>query len=282
MHMHSVELGWSVANLSRAYTLDQTIGDWAIDPCHYESASKVGWSRVGDSPGARTALVPTVERGGSIIALVGLIGPLIKYGLAGNAQTSSVYQREVIKALGRDETIDAIMLVIDSPGGTVAGTVDLADAVRDVAKIKPVVAHIDELAASAAYWVASQASTIFASNSAAQAGSIGVFVSVLDAHRAFESAGLESVVIKTGPFKGIGIFGAEITEEHRAYVQRRINETGQLFKVTVATGRGMSYTEVDDAATGGTFAGAEAIRRKLIDGVIGREEVLEIIGSGAR
>lgn len=276
-YLHEVTLG-PTAMMTRYCGPEQLCGNWCILSEEYESASTMPpAAAMFDATIDRKQLIPVVERGGKRIALVGLFGPLIKGGWHGNAMTSSSLVAEIVKALARDPDIDAVALVVDSPGGTVAGTETLATAVRDTAKVKPVVALVDELAASAAYWVASQATAIYAASNTARVGSIGVLISVLDSHRAFEAAGLESVVISTGPLKGLGITGTELTDIQRQYIQRGVNETANLFKIAVAVGRGISYSDVDKAATGAVFFSGSALKLKLIDGVKDRSEVLEAL-----
>lgn len=94
-----------------------------------------------------------------------------------------------IRSADRDPAVDAIVLRIDSPGGTVSGTEDLANIIRETTK--PVIAFVEDMACSAAYWLASACDEIIANNSTAQVGSIGVLMSFADAQPMWEAKGVK-------------------------------------------------------------------------------------------
>jgi hypothetical protein len=100
----------------------------------------------------------------------------------------------------------------------VAGTEELAADVAALAKIKPVHAFIDDLGASAAYWVASQAQAVYATASA-RVGSIGVILPFIDSTEAFKQAGLKVEVFAAGKFKSAGTPGVPLTDAQRALLQ---------------------------------------------------------------
>jgi signal peptide peptidase SppA len=132
------------------------------------------------------------------VAVITISGPLTKNDqYCGPAGMKSI--GAWIKNADRDPDISGILLSIDSPGGTVAGTEELGNIIRDTKK--PVVAFVDDLAASAGYWLASQADEIIANNSTAQVGSIGVLLSFMDIQPALELQGVKFHVI-TAPQSG--------------------------------------------------------------------------------
>src|SRR5690606_31819803 len=116
---------------------------------------------------------------------------------------STVRTRRAIRSAAADKSVSAIMLLIDSPGGSVSGTSDLADDVANAKKKKPVYAYIEDTCCSAAYWVASQCSAIYA-NPTAIVGSIGTYMVVADYSRMAENAGVKVHCISTGKYKGAG------------------------------------------------------------------------------
>lgn len=211
--------------------------------------------------------------GGKQIAIVKAVGMLMKQqsSLGG---TSTIQLRRDIRASAADPNVSGILLAIDSPGGTVAGTSDLAAEVKAATRKKPVWAHIDDLGASAAYMVASQADMIFANQPEASVGSIGTMMMLYDASAAFEKEGIKPMLFKTGPLKGAGSPGSEITEEQAAYFQRMIDGMQAGFDAAVKSGRGLSAKELDAVRTGGVFLASEAKQLRLIDGIRPLEKTL--------
>jgi signal peptide peptidase SppA len=171
--------------------------------------------------------------------------------------------RGYINALAADTSVRAVTLCIDSPGGTVAGTGELAAAVARLAAIKPVTAVCEDLCASAAYYFASQATRIIATPNTV-VGSIGVYTVLTDASKMFEKLGLEAVVIKSGKYKG-GTYGAKLTAEEIDEVQRIIDGHARNFAAAVARGRKLSPQKVAEIADGRVFLGHEALAAGLVD-----------------
>lgn len=172
-----------------------------------------------------------------------------------------------------DDAVKSIALVIDSPGGTVNGTADLADAVHDANKKKPVVAYAEDQAASAAYWVASQAGKVYA-NSTSAVGSIGVFAVVPDFSRLAKNAGVEMNVVKSAPGKGAGAFGTAVTDTQLADMQREVDQIHSQFVAAVARGRGFDTATAGALADGRVHIGQAALDAGLIDGIASLDTVL--------
>ena len=127
------------------------------------------------------------ETGVAVIAISGILE---------KRQTHHV--RSLLRNATEDERVVGILLVIDSPGGTVAGTADLAASIRSAAKVKPVHAFVEDLAASAAYWAASQAGKVFANTNTAMVGSIGTYAVLIDSSEMANKAGIKVHVIRAG------------------------------------------------------------------------------------
>jgi signal peptide peptidase SppA len=213
----------------------------------------------------------TIEDG---VAIIELNGPLMKMTSSFSGGSSTVIARQQLRAALRDDKVSSILMWIDSPGGTVSGTVDLADDVAEAAKLKPVYAFIEDTGASAAYWIASQASKVFA-NPTAVIGSIGAFMVVRDVSRAAENAGIRTHVISTGPYKGAGVPGAEVTDTQLADWQRLMDEVTGQFTAAIAKGRGMAEVSVKALADGRVHIGPGAHRLGLIDGVQTFDQTLQ-------
>lgn len=202
---------------------------------------------------------------GEGVAMIRIDGPTAK-GFGKFGEMSTVFVRRAIRAASTNPDVASILLVIDSPGGYVAGTDDLARDVAAANEVKPVVAFIEDLGASAAYWVASQARAVYA-NPTAQVGSIGVFAVIEDASKAAEVAGVTVHVLSTGPLKGAGAEGAPVTPEQLAAWQTEIDDTMAHFAAAVRKGRNMTPKGFAEVATGGTWIASKAKDLGLIDGV---------------
>jgi signal peptide peptidase SppA len=206
------------------------------------------------------------------LAIVPIDGPMLKgESKYGGANTLAI--RRQVRMAAKDPDVKGIFLAIDSPGGTVAGTQELAADVADAGRAKPVFAHIDDLGASAAYWVASQAGRITASPTS-EVGSIGVLAVVEDSSGMAEKKGIEVHVISTGPYKGAGVEGAPITKDQLAYMQDRVDAVHEHFLDAVAAGRGEPRKTVDGWSSGKVWIAAEAARMGLIDEVMRMDEAL--------
>ena len=264
--------------------LSDYVGVWAYEPARFRAQ----WELIGraDLPAHMARgpmpLVPTAitetGKGGRSVARIVARGTLMK-GQPSFGGTSTVQLRRDIRAAARDPNVSGILLDIDSPGGTVAGTADLAAEVRAARRKKPVWAHLDDLGASAAYWVASQADQVFANDKSALVGAVGTLMTVYDMSGAAEKDGVKALVFATGPLKGAGTPGAPVSEEHAAYFQKLVDAEQENFDAAVKTGRGMNAAQLAAVRTGGVFTAAEAQNLKLIDGIRSLDRTLEALAS---
>lgn len=213
-----------------------------------------------------------VEEG---IACIEISGPMLRKPdlfdlvVLGACDTEAV--REAITEAAGREDVQAIFLDIDSPGGTVNGTPELAQAVARASRQKYVYAFTAGQMCSAAYWVASQADAIYATPSA-RIGSIGVLLPVIDSTGAFAQAGLKVEVFAAGKFKSTGTPGTELSEEQRAWLQSEVEETFAEFRSAVLS-RGRKIP--DEAMEGQTFSARKAQRLNLAGMIEGRGEAME-------
>ncbi|MHB8862043.1 MAG: S49 family peptidase [Pirellulaceae bacterium] len=126
---------------------------------------------------------------------------------------------------------------------------------------------LDDLTASAAYWVASQATKVYANNKTALIGSIGTFAVLIDQSKRAEQLGVKVHVIKAGDFKGTGTPGTAITDKQLAHMQHIVDAANAEFLRGVATGRKMGSLAISAVADGRVHVAAEAKRLGLIDDV---------------
>lgn len=264
------------------------LGVWAIYEPHFNSlASMVRGMSVKDHLDARAAFgkdrpKPTLMKGENGIAVIPLRGTLQKQEASFSESTSTVEARRLIREAAADPEIKGIMLLIDSPGGTVSGTEALATEVAKATAKKPTYAYIEDLGASAAYWVASQTEKIF-TNATGIVGSIGTFGIVYDYHVAAAAQGIEVLVVRAGEFKGAGVPGTKVTAPQIADMQRRIDQLNDQFIAGVASGRKMSMDQVKALATGQVHVGQAAVDLKLVDGVASAEDVIaQLVSASGR
>lgn len=197
------------------------------------------------------------------IAVIELRGTLMKFASSFSGGTSTTRARRAIREAVADGRVKAILLVVDSPGGTVAGTPELADEVAAANAKKPVWAYAEDLMASAAYWVSSQCARIGACRTAL-VGSCGTVMVLYDWSAAFKEYGIEPKVYKTGKRKAAGTTGTEISADDDAYFQSIIDETNTHFKAGVGSGRPKADIEAI-FADAGVYLAAQAKSRRLVD-----------------
>ena len=227
---------------------------------------------------AQTVAMPqTAERK---LAVVSIDGPMMKYASSLSGGTSTVAIRQQLRELARDDSVAGVMLKIFSPGGTVSGNKDLADEVTALAGKKPVHAFIEDLGASAAYWIASQTSRI-TTNATGMVGSIGTFAVITDSSGAADQLGFKVHVVRAGDFKGAGTPGTEITKEQLAEFQRNVDALNEHFLAAVASGRKMSAKQIKEMADGRVHVGTEALSLGLVDAVSSFDEALSELAKAA-
>lgn len=261
-------------------------GAWFMDPDAYQALKatimRANWQEhmaAGPRPSdSLTEMVPA--KGGKNIAMIRLAGTLMK-SESSFGGTSTVKARREINAAAGDPNVHGIMLAIDSPGGTVAGTAELGDAVKAATKQKPVYSWVDGLAASAAYWPAAQGDMIYAGNRMTRVGSIGTYFAAYDFSKEFEASGVQARLFTTGPLKGMGTPGMPITEEQAVHLQEQVNEMQTHFDAAVRSGRGMSAAQLTAVRSGAVFPAAEAIDKRLIDGVKTLEQTLAALAAAS-
>jgi len=198
------------------------------------------------------------------VAIIDISGPMMKFQTSLGEGASTVAIRRQLSQAARDRGVSAIALRIDSPGGTVAGTRDLAEAVAQANAAKPVTAYIEDIGASAAYWVASAAGRIHA-GAAALVGSIGTYGVLYDVSQRFAQMGVRPIVIRAGEFKGAGTQGTAITPEQVADYQRTVNELNALFVGQVSASRRLTGDRLAAVTDGRLHVGEHAKALGLVD-----------------
>jgi signal peptide peptidase SppA len=213
----------------------------------------------------------TVEDGVGVVSIQGPIArsPDALSRLLLGATAHEDISAALSEAASRSD-VRAVFLDIDSPGGTVAGTPEVAAQIATLTESKPVYAFTSGLMCSGAYWLASQAQAIYATPSS-RVGSIGVVQRVVDASEALKQAGLKIEVFAVGKYKGMGTPGVPMTEDQKALLQTELQETAQEFHSAVlARGRNIPASAME----GQTFSGKQAQRFNLAGLVPDRAEAM--------
>jgi len=164
-----------------------------------------------------------------------------------------------------DPQVRSIILVIDSPGGTVDGTQELATVIHNSRGIKPIITYAESLIGSAAYWIGSAADKIYISGDTTQVGSIGVVATHVDVSKAEESMGYKTTEIVAGKYKRIASQYAPLSDEGRETIQDIVDHVYSIFIRDVARNRGISEAQALDMADGKIFLGQKAIDIGLAD-----------------
>jgi protease IV len=171
-----------------------------------------------------------------------------------------------LKKFADDDSIKAIILHVNSPGGGVAASEEIYREVKRIRdeKKKRIVASIETVGASGAYYVSSATNKIFADNGSV-VGSIGVIAEWVNYGELLQWAKLKEITLKAGEFKDVGSPTRDITPAERQYLQGMIDNMHNQFIQAVADGRKMKFDDVKVIANGKVWTGQQALPMKLID-----------------
>lgn len=221
------------------------------------------------------------DRGGAV-QVIPVSGPMLPRSISGWFGTIAGMDvlRQRIEGAARNPDVAAIVLDIDSPGGTVAGTAETAAVVAAAAQQKPVVAVANSLMASAAYWIGSQATEVVMAPHS-DAGSVGVVAMHANVARMYERLGVEMTVIRSGPRKAEGHPFGPLDEAAREAIQARVDDAAGAFLDAVAAGRRMGRKTAQDRFGAGHVMGArEAVESGLADRMATLDEVVAGLAAG--
>lgn len=258
------------------------LGAWACEPSRFRDAVQA----VKDGLWPMRAAAPMIVGGPSFqltadgVAVVSIDGMMTKGTSKFEGTTSTAATRRNLRAAAEREDVRAILLRISSPGGFVDGTADLAADVARLGGEIPIEAYIEDIGASAAFWVASQAAKVWA-NPTALVGSIGTYQVLWDESKAFEAAGVKVHVISTGPMKGAGEPGTELTPEILKSEQTIIDDLNAHFLAGVRKGRGLTPKQLAAVATGEVWIASKAKDLGLIDGTRTIDQVVAALAERA-
>jgi protease-4 len=178
-----------------------------------------------------------------------------------------------------DDSIKAIVLRIDSPGGGVVAAQEIYDAVQNARKEgKKVVVSMGSVAASGGYYIAAAADKIVA-NPGTLTGSIGVIMEFANVEKLLEKIGVKGVVVKAGQFKDVGSPFRDMTDQEKKLLQGVIDDVHAQFIDAVAKGRNIPIDDVTAIADGRIFTGRQALKLKLVDKMGDLTEGIQLAGA---
>ena len=169
-----------------------------------------------------------------------------------------------LKKWAKDDSVKAIVLRINSPGGAVAPSQEIFAEVERAGRKKPVVASMGAVAASGGYYIAAPCKAIYA-NPGTVTGSIGVIMNLANMQKLLDKIGYDPMVIKSGKLKDAGSPYRPMTEEERKYFQAVADDIHTQFVEDVARSRKMEVELVRRLADGRIFTGRDAVELKLVD-----------------
>ncbi len=248
--------------------------EWLIEPDALRamaSAAEEARGRDHSSLSKPNSPLLQVEDG---IASVSIEGPILRkpdlFARIFMGATDSSEIDAALREAGERSDVRAVLLDIDSPGGTVADTPELGARVAALNEKKPVYAFSSGLMCSAAYWIASQATAVYATPSA-RVGSIGVVQTVVDQSARLHAAGIKVEVFSVGKYKAMGAPGTSLNDEQRDLIRSNLAETAKEFHTAVLSkGRAIPA----EAMEGQTFSGRQAETYQLASIIPDRAEAM--------
>jgi signal peptide peptidase SppA len=220
-----------------------------------------------------------VAAGSGGIAVLPLYGVVTQRGnmmddLSGPGSCSTQNFADALNAALADDTVGQILIDIDSPGGSVYGVAELGAQILAARAQKPVIAVANSLAASAAYWIGSQAGEFYITPGG-EVGSIGVYMMHQDVSAMMEAEGVKTTFIKAGEFKTEGNPYQPMDDAAQAYLQTRVDDYYGAFTKAVSKGRSVGIDQVRNGMGQGRVLGAnDALAQNMVDGIATFDEVI--------
>ena len=218
---------------------------------------------------------------GDQIAIVYGVGSIMR----GKSQTDPLFGGVVLgsdtfsstlKKLREDESVKAVVLRIDSPGGDAIASDQMWRELELLRAEKPVVVSMSDVAASGGYYMAMGEDVPVLAYSGTVTGSIGVFFGKVNLEGLYEKIGLNTEILTRGRFAAIETEARGLTEEERAKLRESVEDFYQTFVQKVADARGMSWEQAHEVAQGRVWMGSQAIENGLIDETGGLQRALEL------
>lgn len=245
---------------------------------------KIDWKAIESKLSiGRTEEIPPPYQVINGVAVINISGVLMKSmsfmsWLFGGSSMQAI--GDAYRAAIADNSVKAIMLKIDSPGGTVDGTQELAGSISNGKAGKPVIAYSDGQMTSAAYWIGSSADALYISGDTVVTGSIGVIATHIDVSKNDEQYGERYTLITAGKYKGVTSIHAPLSAEGRQELQDMVDHIYGVFISDVARNRNISIEDALKMADGKIFIGKQAVEVGLVDGVATYDQLINSMSAG--
>ena len=216
------------------------------------------------------------DKSGNVIAVYYAYGEID--GGSSASTDEGINSEKVIKDLRKlkdNENVKAVVLRVNSPGGSAYGSEQIWYAVNQLKKEKPVIVSMGDYAASGGYYISCNADTIVAEPTTLT-GSIGIFGMMPNAKGLTEKLGVNFDVVKTNPYADFGNLTRPMNDGEKGLMQMYVNNGYELFLTRCSNGRGISMEELDKIAQGRVWTGSTAKELGLVDELGGLDKALEI------
>ena len=211
------------------------------------------------------------------VAVIEIYGPLVKRPMPapqGCRVASYEAVRATVEEVLADDSMDALVLDIDSPGGTVDGCRELAEFIHSVRGSKPIIALANGQMTSAAQYVGAAADRSVASSSMTVVGSIGVIQLHVDWSKLNEEWGINPTWLHAGKFKAVGNPDSPLSTDDQAYLQERLDQAYEIFTSDVARYLGLDLGNASAWAEGQFFRATVGLELGLVHGIMTRQELI--------
>lgn len=214
------------------------------------------------------------------IAVIYAVGNIVS-GEGSDQQIGSEKISRAIRTVRKDDKVKAVVLRVNSPGGSALASDVIWREVKLTKEVKPIIVSMGDLAASGGYYISAAADSIFAQPNTIT-GSIGVFGIIPNMQGFFnDKLGVTFDVVKTGEFADLGSINRPLTAQEEAIIQRSVNKIYDTFTKKVADGRDKSQSYIDSIGQGRVWTGSQALELGLVDKLGGIEDAITAAASKA-
>jgi capsid assembly protease len=250
--------------------------NWAFNiPVSVETMDKID-----DDKGIMAARQSANRSQPGQIVVIPVYGALMQrppQDISGPGATSTSNIIKQVKQVASDPNVSKILLDIDSPGGSVYGTSELANIIYQTRQQKPIIGIANSMSASAAYWIGSQCTEFYCTPSG-EVGSIGVYTAHQCIAKALEAAGIDTTLISAGKYKTEGNPFEPLSKEAQAMIQAKVDDYYTMFLNDVSRGRNVSVKNVKDGMGDGRIFGAsKSLELNMVDGVMAFDELIDTL-----
>jgi len=219
------------------------------------------------------------DKSGNIVAVYYAYGEIdATTSMMGISTSEGINSEKVIKDLRDlkdDDDVKAVVLRVNSPGGSAYGSEQIWYAITQLKEKKPVIVSMGDLAASGGYYISCNADTIVAEPTTLT-GSIGIFGMIPNLEKVMNKIGVNVDVEKTNTLADMGNTFRPMTESEKVLMQRLVEKGYDLFTKRCADGRGMTQAQIDAIGQGRVWTGEMALERGLVDVLGGLDDAIEI------